>query len=181
MGNKKKKVKVCADRISDMHKSLGISQAELARRVHTVLCGGDATAESTKNYVSDFNKLLRKEEMSESTVEAISEVLCCDADYILGMSDTEMENTTNREELLNEPYLNRKQIKILFRVSRQTADRIYSQADKIDSQMKYRCEPNKVRMESVLKVQEKSWDLLQKQIKNAEALPKQSARYEGGS
>lgn len=86
-----------------------------------------------------------------------------------------------REELLNEPYLNRKQIKILFHVGRQTADRIYSQADKIDSQMRFRCEPNKVRMESVLKVQEKSWDLLQKQIKNAEALPKQSARYEGGS
>lgn len=76
---------------------------------------------------------------------------------------------------MNEPYLNRKQIKILFRVSRQTADRIYNQADKIDSQMRFRCEPNKVRMESVLKVQEKSWDLLQKQIKNADALAQHSA------
>ena len=78
--------------------------------------------------------------------------------------------------MLNEHYLNRKQIKILFHVSRDTADRIYNQADKIDSQMRFRCEPNKVRMESVLKVQEKSWDLLQKQIKNADALAQQSAK-----
>ena len=178
MGNKKKNVKVCADRISDMYKSLGISQAELARRVHMVLWGGDATAESAKHYVSDFNKLIRKEEMSASTVEAISEVLCCDADYILGMSDTETENTTNREELLNETYLSRKDIKILLgkNTSRQDAERIFKEADRIESQMRFRAKPNKVMMQTVLKVTEISWDLLRKQIKNADALAQQSAK-----
>ena len=80
-----------------------------------------------------------------------------------------------REELANESYLSRKDIKVLFRVSRQVADRIYNQADSIDSQMRFRACPNKVRMQTVLKVQEISWDLLLKQIKNADALAQQSA------
>lgn len=70
-----------------------------------------------------------------------------------------------REELANESYLSRKDIKVLFRVSRQVADRIYNQSDEIDSRMRFRAYPNKVRMQTVLKVQEISWDLLLKQIK----------------
>ncbi len=86
-----------------------------------------------------------------------------------------------REELLNEPYLNKKQIERLLKVSREDAVRIYEQADQLDSQLPFRPYTKIVRMESVLKVTGKNYDLLLKQIKNAEALPKQSARYEGGS
>lgn len=79
--------------------------------------------------------------------------------------------------MLNEPYLNKRQIEILFKVSREVAGRIYNQADMIDDQMKFRAYPNKVRMQTVLNVQELDYELLKAQIKNAEsALPKQSAQ-----
>ena len=70
-----------------------------------------------------------------------------------------------RLALLNEPYLSRTDIKKLFNVSRQVAERIYSRADEIDSKLRFRVYPTKVRMQTVLKVQEISWNLLQKQIK----------------
>lgn len=71
--------------------------------------------------------------------------------------------------MLNEPYLNKKQIEILFKVSREVAGRIYNQADMIDDQMKFRAYPNKVRMQTVLNVQELDYELLKAQIKNADA------------
>ena len=77
---------------------------------------------------------------------------------------------------MNEPYLNRRQIQILFKVGREAADKIYNQADMIDNQMKFRAVTNKVRTQTALMVQELDYDLLLKQIKNAEALPKQSAQ-----
>ena len=75
-----------------------------------------------------------------------------------------------REVLLKEVYLNRTEIKLLFSVSRQVANRIYNQADQIDSQMRFRAYPNKVRMQSVLAAQEISMDMLMEQIKNADAV-----------
>ena len=78
-------------------------------------------------------------------------------------------NTDERKQILSKTYLSRKDIKLLFDISRQVAERIYNQADQIDAQMLFRAYPNKVRMESVLTVTEKSFDLLQKQIKNADA------------
>ena len=71
---------------------------------------------------------------------------------------------------MNEPYLNKKQIEILFKVSREVAGRIYNQADVIDDQMKFRAYPNKVRMQTVLNVQELDYELLKAQIKNADAV-----------
>lgn len=76
---------------------------------------------------------------------------------------------------MNEPYLNKKQIEILFKVSREVAGRIYNQADMIDDQMKFRAYPNKVRMQTVLNIQELDYELLKAQIKNADALAQQSA------
>lgn len=70
--------------------------------------------------------------------------------------------------MLNEPYLNKKQIEILFKVSREVAGRIFNQADMIDDQMKFRAYPNKVRMQTVLNVQELDYELLKEQIKNAD-------------
>lgn len=70
---------------------------------------------------------------------------------------------------MNEPYLNKRQIEILFKVSREVAGRIYNQADMIDDQMKFRAYPNKVRMQTVLNVQELDYELLKEQIKNADA------------
>lgn len=81
-----------------------------------------------------------------------------------------------REELLNKPYLNRKDIESLFDVPRQVAERIYNQADMIDDQMKFRAYPNKVRMQTVLNVQELDYELLKAQIKNADSLPNRSAQ-----
>ena len=72
--------------------------------------------------------------------------------------------------MLNEPYLNKRQIEILFKVSREVAGRIYNQADMIDDQMKFRAYPNKVRMQTVLNVQELDYELLKAQIKNADAV-----------
>lgn len=77
--------------------------------------------------------------------------------------------------MLNEPYLNKRQIEILLKVSREVAGRIYNQADMIDDQMKFRAYPNKVRMQTVLNVQELDYELLKAQIKNADALAQQSA------
>ena len=71
--------------------------------------------------------------------------------------------------MLNEPYLNKRQIEILLKVSREVAGRIYNQADMIDDQMKFRAYPNKVRMQTVLNVQELDYELLKAQIKNAAA------------
>lgn len=76
---------------------------------------------------------------------------------------------------MNEPYLNKKQIEVLFKVSREVAGRIYNQADMIDDRMRFRAYPNKVRMQTVLNVQELDYELLKAQIKNADALAQQSA------
>lgn len=77
---------------------------------------------------------------------------------------------------MNEPYLNKRQIEILFKVSREVAGRIYNQADMIDDQMKFRAYPNKVRMQTVLNVQELDYELLKAQVKNADSLPNRSAQ-----
>lgn len=81
----------------------------------------------------------------------------------------------SREDILNKPYLNRTDIKMLLDVPRQVAENIFLQADAIDNEMDFRVYPTKVRMQSVLKVTNISWNLLQKQIKNADAIAQQSA------
>lgn len=73
----------------------------------------------------------------------------------------------SREEVLALPYLRKTDIATLFQVSQTTAYRIYAEADKLDQQMKFRVEPTKVRMQSVMKVTEMNYNLLSKQIKSA--------------
>lgn len=76
---------------------------------------------------------------------------------------------------MNETYLSRTDIKVLLNVSRRVAENIFLQADMLDNETDFRVYPTKVRMQSVLKVTNISWNLLQKQIKNADALAQQSA------
>lgn len=73
----------------------------------------------------------------------------------------------SREEVLALPYLRKTDIATLLQVSQTTAYRIYAEADKLDQQMKFRVEPTKVRMQSVMKVTEMNYNLLSKQIKSA--------------
>lgn len=73
----------------------------------------------------------------------------------------------SREECLALPYLRKTDIATLLQVSQTTAYRIYAEADKLDQQMKFRVEPTKVRMQSVMKVTEMNYNLLSKQIKSA--------------
>ena len=76
---------------------------------------------------------------------------------------------------MSETYLSRTDIKVLLNVSRRVAENIFLQADMLDNEMEFRVYPTKVRMQSVLKVTNISWNLLQKQIKNADAIAQQSA------
>jgi hypothetical protein len=57
-----------------------------------------------------------------------------------------------REEIAHQIYLTKSDIRKLLNVSVATANRIYSFADEIDNEMKYRVEPIKVRITSVSKV-----------------------------
>lgn len=74
-----------------------------------------------------------------------------------------------REEILSQPFLNTTDIAKLLAVSRPKAERIYSAANQIDSELKYRIEPTKVRMTSMLKVTGLNFNILTKQIKSAAA------------
>lgn len=69
-----------------------------------------------------------------------------------------------REDLLKENYLNRKQISRLLGISVPKARVLYEKADEIDSQMEFRVEDNKVRMRTVLKVAGISFEELKKRV-----------------
>lgn len=71
-----------------------------------------------------------------------------------------------REEVITQPYLNTSDISKLLSVTYPKAKRIYKAADQIDSEIKYRIEPTKVRMSSVMKVTGINFNLLLKQIKS---------------
>lgn len=68
-----------------------------------------------------------------------------------------------REDLINEFYLNKMQISRLLGITPQKAKELYEQADVLDNvQLDYRIEENKVRMKSVLKVAGISFEDLKK-------------------
>lgn len=92
MANTKKKIKVRSDRISFLYKYRNISQAELARRVYELKTGLIFSEKNNKNYISDFNKLLKRQEMVSHDVEAIAEVLDCHPNYILGVLNEKAED-----------------------------------------------------------------------------------------
>ena len=85
----------------------------------------------------------------------------------------------SRLEILYQVFLNKSDIATLLQISRPVADRIYNEADRIHRiELKFRAYPNKVRINSVLKASGTNWNLLLKQIKNADAVPEQSAETE---
>lgn len=57
-----------------------------------------------------------------------------------------------REELAGELYLSKADIARLLKVPRSAATRIYDYANEIDSQMRFRIFPNRVKITSVCKV-----------------------------
>ena len=67
-----------------------------------------------------------------------------------------------RQDLLSENYLNKKQIARLLSIPVPRARALYEKADEIDSQLRYRIEPNKVRMKTVLKIAGISFEELKK-------------------
>ena len=72
-----------------------------------------------------------------------------------------------RIQVYQQTFLNRHDISILLNVSRPTANRIYTIADMVDSELgDYRIEPNMVRLKTVLKVAGVDASLLLKQIKS---------------
>ena len=74
-------------------------------------------------------------------------------------------------------YLNRTDIAVLLGIGDQKAGRLYKAADKIDAEQlaSFRIEPHKVRTTTVCKLAGVNLKLLQMQIKNADAVPEQSA------
>jgi hypothetical protein len=80
------------------------------------------------------------------------------------------------EILSSATYLNRSEISIMLQCSRQVANRIYAEADRIDNEeLKLRAYPSKVRKASVEQVAGVSCLKLLKELKNAEGLAHQSA------
>lgn len=78
-----------------------------------------------------------------------------------------------REELLDEGYLCRKDVKILLKVSREVADKMFDDAHQYELE-KYGHQGmyyfgSKVMLESVLAVTHKSYNLLRKQIKSSDS------------
>lgn len=74
-----------------------------------------------------------------------------------------MQKVKSREEIANQIYLNKADIRKLLGVSYNTAVRIYDYADKIDNELPFRIEPAKVRITSVAKVVNMSLETLKKQ------------------
>lgn len=74
-----------------------------------------------------------------------------------------MQRLKNRNEIANQTYLNKADIKKLLEVAPATAKRVYEYADKIDKTMDYRIEPRKVRITSVAEVVGLSLNTLKRQ------------------
>lgn len=74
-----------------------------------------------------------------------------------------MQRLKTRQELGTQNYLNQSDIKRLLDVSPSTAHRIFKFADEIDSKMRFRVEPRKVRITSVCEVVGISLNTLRKQ------------------
>ena len=78
-----------------------------------------------------------------------------------------MQRKKTREEISNQFYLCKRDIRNLFRISDKRTDRIFKLAEKIDIDElgDYRVEPLKVRMTSVCKVTGISLNLMKQQAK----------------
>ena len=77
-----------------------------------------------------------------------------------------MQRLKNRNEIANQIYVSKADIKKLLEVAPATAKRIYGYADEIDKndeKMKYRIEPRKVRITSVAEVVGMSLNTLKRQ------------------
>lgn len=74
-----------------------------------------------------------------------------------------MQKVKSREEIANQIYLNKADIKKLLGISYNTAVRIYDYANKMDNELPFRIEPAKVRITSVAKVVNMSLETLKKQ------------------
>lgn len=79
-----------------------------------------------------------------------------------------MQRVKTREELLTQPFLKASDIQRLLGVSYKSAKKIYTLADKLDTDQlgDYRIEARKVRFTTVCKVTGVTLATLQKQIKN---------------
>lgn len=79
--------------------------------------------------------------------------------------------------LASETYLNRSDIKVMIQCSRSVANRIYAEADRIDSEeLKFRAYTTKVRKVSVEKAAGVSCVKILKELKNAAAVPEHTAQ-----
>lgn len=74
-----------------------------------------------------------------------------------------MQKVKTREEIANQIYLNKADIRKLLGVSYNTAVRIYEYANRVDNELPFRIEPAKVRITSVAKVVNMSLETLKKQ------------------
>ena len=75
-----------------------------------------------------------------------------------------MQKVKTREEIANQIYLNKADIRKLLGVSYNTAVRIYEYANRMDNELPFRIEPAKVRITSVAKVVNMSLETLNKQV-----------------
>lgn len=73
------------------------------------------------------------------------------------------------EILASKTYLTRTDIAVMLNVSRSVANRIFAEADRIDSQMEFRAYPTRVRKSSVEKASGTSCLKILKELKNAES------------
>ena len=74
-----------------------------------------------------------------------------------------MQRLKSRNEIANQIYLSKADIKKLLEVAPATAKRVYEHADEIDKTMEYRIEPRKVRITSVAEVVGLSLNTLKRQ------------------
>ena len=74
-----------------------------------------------------------------------------------------MQRLKSRNEIANQIYVSKADIKKLLDVAPATAKRIYEHADEIDEKMEYRIEPRKVRITSVAEVVGLSLNTLKRQ------------------
>ena len=74
-----------------------------------------------------------------------------------------MQKVKTREEIANQIYLNKADIRKLLGVSYNTAVRIYEYANRMGNELPFRIEPAKVRITSIAKVVNMSLETLKKQ------------------
>ena len=74
-----------------------------------------------------------------------------------------MQKVKTREEIANQIYLNKADIRKILGVSYNTAVRIYEYANRMDNELPFRIEPAKVRSTSMAKVVNMSLETLKKQ------------------